>query len=432
MTEEQLKFDVVIVGGGVAGLSAAIKLADAKFEVLVIERGNYCGAKNVMGGVIYRQPTEEIVPDFFKEAPIQRNIVETRIWLLTDKANTSFTYKNPDLNSNSYTVFRAEFDQWLAGKAEEKGVTILTDVTVTDVLRDSADKIVGVKTDAPDGDVYSDVVIAADGVNSLLSKKLGLHKEIKADKVALAVKEVISLPKNVIEERFNLRENEGATIEFMGKVSKGMTGIGFLYTNKDSISLGIGCLVSDYAKFKVNPSDLLEEIKQHPSFAPLIKDGVLKEYMAHLIPEGGYNEIPPLSADNFLVIGDAAMLVNGIHREGSNLAMTSGRLAAEAVIYAREKKDYSNKTLSRYRELFNKSFIAKDLKKYKDTMGFIEHNRQFFNIYPEILSDASNEMLTVDSLPKRAKEWKILRKIFAQRTLFGIIRDLIGLARRLV
>jgi len=432
VADEQMKFDVVIVGGGLAGLSAAIKLAEAKFEVLVIERGEYSGAKNVMGGVLYRSPTEQIIPEFWKTAPLERNITETRVWMLTEKAATTFGYKNNDSTNNSFTVLRAKFDQWLAGIAEKKGATVLTGNTVLDVIRSNEGKIIGVKTDAPDGDVYADVVIAADGVNSMLSKKIGLHKEIKKDQVALAVKEVITLPQKVIEDRFNLTGNNGATIEFMGAISKGMVGVGFIYTNKDSLSLGMGCLASDFAKFKIKPYELLEEIKEHPAIAPLIEGGEVKEYMAHLIPEGGYKSIPPLVTDGMLVCGDAAMLVNGIHREGSNMAMISGKLAAETIIRAREYKEYSLRTLSYYKQLLSESFVFSDLKKYKDTMSYMEHNRQFMNIYPEIISDAMNEMITVDGVTKRQKEWKILFNTLSKRNPFGLLKDAFGIGRRMI
>jgi electron transfer flavoprotein-quinone oxidoreductase len=275
-------------------------------------------------------------------------------------------------------------------------------------------------------------VIAADGVNSLLLKKAGLHREIKTTSVALAVKEVIALPKNVIEDRFRLNGNEGATIEFMGKVSKGMVGVGFIYTNKESVSFGMGCLVADYVKHKIKPYELLDEIKDHPAIAPLLAGGEVKEYMAHLIPEGGYKQIPPLYGENILVAGDAAMLVNGIHREGSNLAMISGKLAAETIIRAREYGEYSARSLAYYQQLLENSFIIPDLKKYKDTMSYLEHNRQFLDLYPDILSDAAAEMITVDGVPKRAKQWKILKNVLNKRNPFGLAADMIGMGRRMI
>ena len=123
----------------------------------------------------------------------------------------------------------------------------------------------------------------------------------------------------------------------MGTVTEGMVGTGFLYTNKDSLTIGVGCMLSD---FKANPQRttpyaLLEKLKKHPSIAPLIEGGEMKEYCAHLIPEGGFHAVPQVYGDGWMIVGDSGGFVNAVHREGSNLAMTTGRLAAETVIAAK-------------------------------------------------------------------------------------------------
>ncbi|GFP27865.1 electron transfer flavoprotein-quinone oxidoreductase, partial [Candidatus Hakubella thermalkaliphila] len=203
-----------------------------------------------------------------------------------------------------------------------------------------------------------------------------------------------------------------------------MVGIGFLYTNKDSLSIGVGAMVSDFARTGITPHDLIEELKSHPAIRPLLEGGETREYLAHLIPEGGYRTIPPLYADGFLVAGDAAMLVNTVHREGSNLAMTSGRLAAETVIRAREKGDFSARSLSLYRKLLEESFVLKDLKKYQNLPRYLKSHRELFTLYPELLSGAAIEMMTVDSTPKRDKQRKIWREVISKRSLWRLARDL--------
>ena len=120
-------------------------------------------------------------------------------------------------------------------------------------------------------------------------------------------------------------------IEAMGTITAGMTGTGFLYTNQESISIGIGCIVSDFAESEVTPYGLLEAFKAHPSIKPLLENSECKEYAAHLIPEGGYKAMPELCGDGWIVVGDAGQFVNAVHREGSNLAMTTGRIAGELV-----------------------------------------------------------------------------------------------------
>ena len=135
--------------------------------------------------------------------------------------------------------------------------------------------------------MYGNIVIAADGVNSLLSKKAGLHGELAANHVALAVKEIVNMTREKIEDRFLLNPNEGATIELFGDSTMGMLGYGFIYTNRDSLSVGVGALLSDFIKKKVTPNDLMERFKKHPMLQKLLEGGESKEYMAHLIPEGG-------------------------------------------------------------------------------------------------------------------------------------------------
>ena len=160
------------------------------------------------------------------------------------------------------------------------------------------------------------------------------------------------MPKEIIEERFNLTDGSGCVTEIVGAPMKGITGLGFIYTNKNSVSIGLGVNIDELKKHKLTPNDLLNQLKEHPSIAPLIKGGELLEYSAHLIPEGGFNSIPKLYGDGVMVVGDAAMLVDNVHWEGTNIAMMSGMLAAQTAIEALEKNDFSAKLLSLYEKKF--------------------------------------------------------------------------------
>ncbi|MBE3572702.1 MAG: FAD-dependent monooxygenase [Moorella humiferrea] len=422
-----LRFEAVVVGAGPAGLAAAIALARAGVEVIVFERGEHPGSKNVMGGVLYRHPTEAVVPGFYREAPLERPVVEQRFWLLTEDAALTLGYKNTAFAAepyNAFTVLRARFDRWLAAQAVAAGALLINETVVEDLLWEK-DRVVGVRTGRAEGDVRANVVIIAEGANSLLTQKAGLKKDgINTNQLAVAVKEIIALPREKIEDRFNLEEGQGCTIELLGDATKGMMGTAFIYTNKDSLSVGVGVLLSSLIRRRLNPNDLLEHLKNHPMIRRLLSGGEIREYQAHLIPEGGYRAVPRLYGNGVLVVGDAAMLVNGIHREGSNLAMTSGLLAAQAVLAAREKGDYSAAVLERYREMLEESFVLQDLKKYQDAPFFFDPNPHFFTLYPQLLSRAAREFLTVDNVPKREKQKRIWREITAERSRMQLARDL--------
>ncbi|MHB1627091.1 MAG: FAD-dependent oxidoreductase [Bacilli bacterium] len=409
------RFDAIIIGAGPAGSAAAYTMAKAGLHVVLIERGEFPGAKNIFGGVIYRKQLEDIIPEFWKEAPLERQVVEQRLWLLGEQSVVTFGHRNEAFKepNNCWTGLRVKFDQWFAGKAEQVGSLNIYETVVTELLREG-NKVVGVRTDRDEGDLYANVVVVADGVNSLLGKALGVHREWKPDEVSLAVKEVIAMPKEKILDRFNLEGNEGLTIEFVGQTG-GMAGMGFLYTNQDTLSFGVGAMVSDLKRTRVKPYELLESVKQHPMLRRLLQGGETKEYSGHLIPEGGYDSIPPLSGDGWVICGDAAQLVNFVHREGTNLAMTSGRFAAEAIIEAHAKGNFSREGLMGYDRRVRESFVHKDLKKYRG-MHALMHDvdpNLLFDKLPQAVNEAAYQMMLVDGVSKAEKQRMAIRGIKA-------------------
>lgn len=287
-------------------------------KVLQLERGEYPGSKNVQGAILYSDALEKIIPGFRDDAPLERHVIEQRLWTMDDTSHAGMHYRSADFNEerpNRYTIIRAQFDKWFSSKVREAGAVVLCETTVTELLRNTQGKVIGVRTDRSGGTAFADVVILAEGVNGLVGQRSYLRPEIKPESVALAVKELHFLPQEVIESRFNLRGNEGVVIEAMGTITAGMTGTGFLYTNLESISVGIGCIMSDFAESGMTPYGLLEAFKNHPSIKPLLANSECKEYAAHLIPEGGYKSIPELYGDGWMIVGDAGQFVNAVHRE---------------------------------------------------------------------------------------------------------------------
>ncbi|WP_096154494.1 MULTISPECIES: FAD-dependent oxidoreductase [Bacillus] len=420
------KFDCIVVGAGPAGISCAFELAKGGAKVLLLERGEYPGSKNVMGGVLYRKMMEDIIPDFHKEAPLERPVVEQRFMMMDKESAVTVGYKGMEWAQepyNNFTVLRAKFDQWFASKAVEQGALLVNETVVLECIVEDG-KVVGVKTDRPDGDIYADVVVLADGVNSLLAKSLGFHKEYRPDEVALATMEVIKLDSKTVEERFNLEKNQGCTIELFGDATKGILGTGFIYTNKDSISIGVGTLLSGLIEHKIKPYELLEYVKQHPMIRPYIQGGEPQEYLAHLIPEGGYKSMGKVVGNGVIVVGDAAQLVNAIHREGSNLAMTSGRMAAETVLKAMEVGDFSERTLDHYRVTLMDSFVGQDMKKYKDATHHFNKFPQYFDQYIPMMNRAASQMFTVDGSSKWEKQKKIWKDIGSAKQKMKLARDM--------
>ncbi|WDL99136.1 FAD-dependent oxidoreductase [Alicyclobacillus sp. ALC3] len=405
------RFDAIVVGAGPAGTAAAYTMAKGGLKVALIERGEFPGAKNIFGGVLYRKQLEDLLPEFWKEAPLERTIVEQRLWVLGEDSAVTLGYRDTRFQDppNCWTGLRVKFDQWFASKAEQAGALPVYETVVTELLR-MDEHVVGVRTDREDGDLHANIVIIADGVNSLLGKSLLLHREWQPDQVSLAVKEVISLPKQTIQDRFNLDDNEGCTIELIGQTA-GMAGLGFLYTNKDTLSLGVGVMVNDLREKRIKPYQVLDSVKQHPMIARLIQGGEVKEYSGHLIPEGGFDSMPPLAGDGWMVCGDAAQMVNAVHREGTNLAVTSGRLAGETAIAAHRRGDFTSHTLDAYNTAIKASFIHRDLKKYRGVHGLLGSgdSEQLFDKFPNALNEAIYQMLLVDGVSKKQKQKAAMR-----------------------
>jgi len=419
------EFDAIVVGAGPGGAAAALTMARGGLSVVLFERGERPGVKNVMGGVMYGRMLADVVPEFWKTAPMERVVTDERLWLTTADSVVTAGHKHLPHTvepPNAFTVLRVPFDGWFAAQAEAAGALLIPGTTVEDVIREHG-RVVGVRTGREEGELRAPLVVIADGANSFLVQKAGLGRPLEPNEMALVVKEIIALPGAAIEDRFTLDPGMGATIEVYGAVTRGMAGYGFIYTNRESLSVGIGALISQFMETRITPWDLLEGFKAHPMVAPLLRGGVVREYLAHAIPEGGLRAMPRLFDDGVLVVGDAAMMVNNLHREGSNMAMAAGRMAGETAIQAKRAGDWSARSLSRYRELLEASFVLQDLRKYQRLPDLVERRPDLLHLYPELLSEAVHEMLTVDGAGKREKQRRILRRLLARRPWWRLLRD---------
>jgi electron transfer flavoprotein-quinone oxidoreductase len=419
------RFDVVVVGAGPAGSAAALTMARQGVDVCVIERGEYPGAKNVFGGVVYKWPLERLVPKFWESAPLERRMVDHRLVILDKEAGFTVSFRDDQLGEEArggFTALRSKFDPWFAQKAEEAGAVLITGMPVSDVILQDG-RVVGVRTgEGKENEVYAKAIVAADGVMSTVLQKAGIRGPPNPDEVAIGVKEIVELPPETIESRFNAKKGCGARLEFFGAVTKGKAGGGFVYTNTNTLSVGVAILLSHLMELKLKPYELLDEFKSHPYVAPLLEGGKVKEYQAHLIPEGGYTSIPPLVSKGVLAVGDAAMLC--LYPEGTNMAMASGMIAGEVLARAKKNDDFSDNRLSEYRKQLEESYVMKEHKRKKNYGAVLKNDKRFFNDYPSLIAEILRELVTVDGVDKGAKHSEARKKIRERVGYLRLLRDL--------
>ena len=400
-------YDAIVIGAGMAGSSAAIRLAKNGNSVLLLDRGEPIGSKNMSGGVLWGNDFAKILGEkWYEEAPVERCVVRKGVGFLTPEDSTFIDMRFPEWGKPPYNgqmVLRARFDPWLAKKATEVGADVYSGITVNQLLFDKNNpkQITGI---VQNGDEFrAKVVVLADGATSRLAIDHGLKQQKKPnvsplDKHAymLGIKEVVYLPKETIEQRFALNsEKEGAAYEMVSGIhGNGARVGGFLYTNKESISLGV-VIELETVREGMHTYKLFEEFKNHPWIQAAIKGSQQLEYGAHLIPHGGYKYLPKLYHGGAVLIGDAAgfLLSNGLAINGMNYAISSGIIAADSITQAIKRGNVTESGLSIYNKNIQKSYFYKDMKRFKKVEK-IMGNPRVFGKYPGFLNDVLKEMTT--------------------------------------
>ena len=419
-------FEVAVVGAGPAGSAAAITLAREGVQVLLVERGTFPGSKNVFGGRIYSYALKKLLGDSWKDAPVERFVRKEGITFMTsDNAfSVEFESKDPE---GSFTAKRAKFDKWLAEQAEKAGASLITESRVDDLIIDGG-RVRGIV--AGQDKIPTDVVIACDGTTTGLARRAGLASMLEPGQISMGVKDVIELPSEKIEERLGLEPGQGAAHVFIGACSGGLRGGGFLYTNQDSLALGMVVGGDDVSSQKTQSYSFMEKLREHPKVQRFIKGGKTVEYDAHMIPEAGPKMLSRPYTDGMVVAGDAAghLLNNGYTFRGVDMAIQAGVAAAQTVLEARKKKDYSANSLKVFERKLHEDPALKDMYTFHRVPAYLR-NRRLYTVYPELVCSAAEAVYRVDGTGKRkiSKELRLQAK--GRVSIFTLIRDLIRGAR---
>lgn len=388
------RVECVVVGAGPAGSACAIGLARKGVETVLVDRGRYAGEKNVASFVLFANVLDTIIPNYREEAPLERIGADTGFICLLEKDYAEFRiksgyyYENPQI----YTTYRSRFDKWFSEKAAEEGVELLKGVLVTGLLKENG-RVVGIKVG--DEELMADVVVGADGIHSVVSRESGLYSD-DTSRYMLGIKEVLDLPPEVIEERFNLQEGEGCVKDGFGYPLSDVGGVFSLYTNNNSVSIALFSPVDALKQKGVNLRERMEDFKAHPYINSLLKDAKLREYEAHILADGGRIKMDHLYSDGVLLCGEAGGFMSNTW-VGVPSGMLSGLKAAEAVAVAESKHRFDAETLACYKDLLYETGLPRMLYNARWTSDFMQNKaKKYMEGFTENVFDLLIDTITED------------------------------------
>ncbi len=409
-------FDAIVVGAGMAGASAATRLAQGGANVLLLERGAEAGAKNLSGGILWGNDLDRILPGWQSAMPLERHIVRKRFGLLTADSAASFDLENGAWRTAPYvahSVLRARTDAWLAKQAEAAGATVVTSVPV-ERLHWEGTRVHGVVQGGET--MTAPVTILADGANSRLALGTPIrpNARLSGEATELGIKETYALDAAAIEDRFQLAPGEGHAEEWVtGLFPPGVMGGGFLYTNRDTLSVGIIVQIGSLFGKQVASHDLIERFKAHPAIQSRLRGAELVEYGAKLISSGWASRPAAFHGDGWMVAGDAAGFVfsNGLVIQGMNYAVRSGLEAAETALAAKSAGRSGGDPLAEYDRRLEATGVLPDFRDFA-RMDRVKWNPRFYTVYPKFATSLLHDLMTETGTPKKPLR-RILRE--AQR-----------------
>lgn len=426
------RFDAIVIGAGPAGSTAAYRMAQGGLKVLLVERAKVPGGKNLFGGRIYSHILRKYFGNFESEAPVERFVVRETIGLMDefDCASIDFASRRSEANkASSFIARRSRFDRWLSEKAETAGALLVPGTKVEGLtVTDGA-----VRGIVSGGDsIESDCVVNAEGVTATIARKAGLRNDVFPSQVKVGVKETIELGKGVINDRFNISDDEGAAGIFIGHPASYLTASGsFVYTNSDSVSIGVVVDPVELSNARKDVQQIIEEFRLHPYMQRLLKGGKIIEYSAHMIPNSVPLEPSNLVGNGFLNTGDAAGLFanHAFTYRGVDFAIASGFAAADAVITAHSSGSYGRESLMSYYNYLAREVIP-ELRRAEKAAGVL-HNRRIFSAYPPFVLDFLEDMFRFDGVGKTPVSSSLKKNMKGRISMLTALRDMMSAYRKL-